>query len=223
MSLVQHYEASFAPTNFVLIDIKSLVDAGLTVLNDLPNFCLQDSGVEVFKKKAIIVTLERSSQLLWIPEGILPLPIGREPWSEKTPRTCTYWVKTFFSTSDSLLVPHSVWTAYSIMNRAHLKQLQGQKAWKPRFDIFESFCNDRAAHILGFHDAPTLMDSMAEESAADEFMASATGQGNSSSLPTAEAAADALAAEKEAEGKDTDDEPLLDSLPKKRKVTAAKS
>ena len=173
-SLIQHYEYSYAATSFVIVAVNELLQAGLTVLSDLPGFCKNESGVNVFKDKAIVVTLEKPHDLLWIPEGHLAIPIGREPWSEKTQRSCTYWVKTFLCPVESALMPHSVWTATKLLNQSYLRKLQGQnKAWKERMQMFEQFVADRAALVLGFHDdtAPTMFDADDQQQAVADSLA----------------------------------------------------
>jgi len=176
-SLIQNYEYSYAATSFVIVAVQELLNAGLTVLSDLPGFCKHDSGVSVFRDKAIVVTLEKPQDLLWVPEGHLAIPIGREPWSEKTQRSCTYWVKHFLCPAESALIPHSVWTATKLLNQSYLRKVQGtNKAWKERLHMFDQFIADRAALVLGFHDstAPTVLDGEDEPHAvADAFAATA--------------------------------------------------
>ena len=130
--------------------------------------------MNVFKDKAIVVTLEKPHDLLWVPEGHLAIPIGREPWSEKNPRSCTYWVKSFLCPAESALIPHSVWTATKLLNQSYLRKLQGQnKAWKERMQMFEQFVADRAALVLGFHDdtAPTMFDADDQQQAVTDSLA----------------------------------------------------
>ena len=199
-SLAQCHEYSYSPVSFICVPIQALLSAGLTVLSDLPGFCKHDSGVELFREKSIVVTLERPQHLLWIPEGTLAIPIGREPYSEKTQRSCTYWVKTFLSPADSYLIPHSVWTATKLLNSSYLRKLQGQKCWKQRNELFEKFCTDRSALVLGFHEdtAPTVIENGTQD------------------IFGVDTAADALAAAAEANKKDSDDDLPLAATPQGR-------
>ena len=171
-SLIQLAQTSYAPTSFLLIPVQALVDSGLTVLQDLLKFLSQDAGVDVIKQASLFVTLDKPSEVLWLPWGMLPVPIGREPYSEKTPRSTTYWVKTFFTASESLKISHQAFTALELLNKPHLKKLSGQKIWKARLDIYEKLVSARA--VITGSEAPTVPDEFAEDEAMAEAKAAAT-------------------------------------------------
>ena len=138
-TLIQLAKESYAPVSFLVTPVKALAKAGLTVLADFSSFSNHETAINVIQESSLLVTLQKSSELLYLPQGFLPLPIGREPFSEKTPKTCCYWTKTFFQVQQSLKLDHQVHAAMELLNHEYLRRLSGQRIWKHRLDIYEKF------------------------------------------------------------------------------------
>ena len=74
-----------------MIPVKVLVENGLTILGDLHQFGNQVSGAKIIKDNAHLVTLLSPSQVLWIPYGMYPVAIAREPEGEIKEAFSSIW------------------------------------------------------------------------------------------------------------------------------------
>ena len=159
-ALIQAVSLSYAPISFLLIPVQVLCDQGCTRLDNLLAFCSHTEGAEIIEKKALFVTLKGPQDLLWVPWGVAAVPIGREPYSDKTPRTAAYWSKTFFNVEQSMSISHGAWTSIKLCNITYLaSKPASQKIWTKRKLVFDLFVADRAAHVLKFQeDDETQLD-----------------------------------------------------------------
>ena len=149
-ALIQACEFTYAPISFLLVPVQALCDQGLTQLADLLAFSTQNQGAAVIQNSSLFVTLSAPTDLLWVPWGVAAVPIGREPFSDKTPRTASFWCKNFFTPEESLHISHQVWTSIKLCNSQHLCSKASQKIWQKRKLVFDRFCVDRASIVLQF-------------------------------------------------------------------------
>jgi hypothetical protein len=164
--IIQLADGSNGAVSFLLIPIQAVVNQGLTQLSDIVNFAKQEAGASEISKTSLFTTLESPGHILYVPWGIMAVPIGREPGDEKAPKTAAFWQKIFYAPEDSLKLTAPVWTALHLLNSSHIRHMIAQKIWKKQQSIFEHFCKDRAAIVLGFDAADTILDDETETVAA---------------------------------------------------------
>ena len=169
-TVVQLVEASECPVSFLLTPVKALLEAGLTILSDLNRFANTDSGASVVAKHSIFVTLDKHTQMLWVPMGFLPTVVGRPKDSDNIKfTTSSFWCKTIFCKHLAVALPHPEWVSIQLLNQPYLQNLSGQKIFRNRLQTFEQLCSDRSALQVGFS-VETLMDCDAEELAQQEAL-----------------------------------------------------
>ena len=178
-ALIQCVSFSYAPISFLLIPVQVLCDQGCTRLDNLLAFSSHTEGAEIIEKKALFVTLKSPQELLWVPWGVAAVPIGREPYTEKTPRTAAYWAKTFFNIEQSMTITHGAWTSIKLCNSTYLAaKPSSQKIWTKRKLVFDKFVADRAAHVLKFQeDEETQLDEEEEDHISKDIAAALTAAG----------------------------------------------
>ena len=165
--LVTHVEQSDASTAIMLVPVKALLGAGLTILQDLPNFSRLATGAAVLARNKYLVTLENSNQVLYVPYGFYPIPIALEPRDPKAPKYAAFWVKTLFKKELLAQIPHAEFTAIHLVNQPYLQRLSGQRLWQHRLHLYDRIVADRSAIISARHEAPTLPATLLEDFAPD--------------------------------------------------------
>lgn len=157
--LIRLAEATF-PVTVVAIGLKPVVEAGLTVLSDLLQFAATDSGAKIVKDSSTAITLNSTSQILYLPMGMYPLFFARESDKDET-GVGSIWVKTLMSKTFLLAMDAPVWPPVGVVNREVLQKLSGQQVWKSRMEAWDKLAAERAWQVIGA--PPTLNEVAAAE------------------------------------------------------------
>lgn len=133
------------PVTLLLVPLQHVAAFGLIDFKDLPKFLETSGGQKLAKESCGHFTLEKPTQIGWVPYGTLVVPIANM-WAEddKQEDHGSLWWLTIFNKALAKQVGDQAWKAIHSWNAEHMQKMSGQELWKHRLEACNKLHEERS-------------------------------------------------------------------------------
>ena len=141
--------AGSPPMTFLLIPGEHLSKAGLVNFVDAPKFFETDGGAKLVRDVSLYFTLEKITQIAYIPYSVVAIPISGlytdEVNSKSGPDISVCWHYPILNSKMAKDMSDQCWNSIVEWNKGYMTPLSGQPIWKERLDVFSKLEEGRKA------------------------------------------------------------------------------